>query len=120
MTKTFDIWKNLEKLFSLTNGSCKYKICKDLYEVKQYSATINDYYTTMRTFWEELESMTLLPAITSPTEKVTKLLETIELQKEEGRLFQFLDGVNDNYAPLRSQLLMRQPLPTLEEASAVL
>ncbi|XP_074383226.1 uncharacterized protein LOC141724835 [Apium graveolens] len=34
MTNASDIWKNLEMRFALTNGSRKYKISKDLYEVK--------------------------------------------------------------------------------------
>lgn len=45
MTTASDIWKNLEKRFALTNGSRKYKISKDLYEIKQHSSTVNEYYT---------------------------------------------------------------------------
>ena len=115
-----DIWKNLEKRFALTNCSRKYKIFKDLYEVKQHSATINDYYTTMRSLWEELDSMNLLPMITNPTEAIQKLLATIKLQHEEAHLFQFLNGLNEAYGPLRSQLLMQTPLPTMEVAAVVL
>lgn len=105
MTNVCDIWKNLEKRFALTNGSRKYKICKYLYKVKQHTATINEYYTTIRTLWEELDLMNLLPMISAPTDEIKKLFATIELQKEEARLFRFLNGLNEAYGPLRSQLL---------------
>ncbi|XP_074352864.1 uncharacterized protein LOC141692016 [Apium graveolens] len=120
MTNASDIWKNLETRFALTDGSRKYKISKDLYEVKQHSSSVNEYYTTMRTLWEELDNMNLLPVVANPSDEIQKLLATIELQKEEARLFQFLNGLDDSYSSIRSQLLMYNPLPTVEMASATL
>lgn len=35
MSNAREIWEQLEKRFALTNGTRKYKICKDLYEAKQ-------------------------------------------------------------------------------------
>lgn len=51
MSSAQDIWSNLEKRFSLTNGSRKYKLSKDLYELKQGSMTITEYYTSMKSIW---------------------------------------------------------------------
>ena len=42
------IWKHLERRFSVSNGSRKYKLNKDLYSLKQNGAPINDYYTKLR------------------------------------------------------------------------
>ncbi|XP_074328417.1 uncharacterized protein LOC141666326 [Apium graveolens] len=41
MSTEREIWKNLEKRFSITNGSQKYKLNKDLYELKQSSMSVN-------------------------------------------------------------------------------
>lgn len=120
MTNAKSIWDNLEKRFALTNGSRKYKLNKDLYEVKQNGMPLNDYYTLMKSIWEELDCLNVLPVILTPTDEVKKLLETIEQLKEESRLFVFLNGVDETYSLQRSQLLILDPLPSVESACGML
>lgn len=70
----------------------------------------------MKGMWEEMDSLDQLPNVTTEAEDVTKLLEALETQKEERRLFQFLNGLNDIYGVQRSHLLMLVPLPSVEFA----
>lgn len=114
------ICSQLERRFNLTNGSRKYKLSNDLYELKQNGDDINTYFTALSVLWEELDNMSNLPVVNNPTDDVTKLLEFIEKQKEETRLFQFLNGLDEDFGPQRSQLLMLSPLPTVDVASSVL
>lgn len=115
-----EIWRQLEKRFSLTNGSRKYKLTKDLFALRQNTLSINDYFTALSSLWEEIDSMSSLPVIKTVTPEITTFLQAIETLKEESRLFQFLNGLNDVYGPQRSQLLMLQPLPTVEVACSAL
>lgn len=105
------MWDNLETQFALTNGSRKYKLCKDLYAVKQNSMSVIEYYTSIKSVWKELDAINTLPAVASHAADVLKLLQAITVQKEESRLFQFLNGLNDTFNHQRSQLLMITPLP---------
>lgn len=82
-----EIWLYLERRFSLSNGSLKYKLNKELYETKQGSQTISDYYTILKSVWEELESLDQLPTISDNGEDVKRFLKAFEKQKEEKRLF---------------------------------
>lgn len=113
-----EIWKQLETRFLLTNGSRKYKLSKDLFNFKQNGMKICDYFTGLSSLWEELDSMNVLPAVTVMTPEITKLMQAIETVKQEARLFQFLNGLDDIYGAQRSQLLMSCPLPSVEMACA--
>lgn len=103
------IWSNLEQRFSLINESRKYKLNKDLYKIMQHNMSLNDYYTSLRVVWEELDAMNTVPAVTNPTEEVKILLTAISLQKEETKLLQFLNGLDDTYNSQRSQLFYVMP-----------
>ncbi|XP_056688770.1 uncharacterized protein [Spinacia oleracea] len=115
-----EAWKQLEKRFMLSNGSRKYKLSKDLFNLKQNGRKIDEYYTAMSSLWDEIESMNMLPMLTTVAQDVTALMKAIETQKEKSKLFQFLNGLDDFYSPQRSQLLMQSPLPSVESACAVI
>ncbi|PWA56220.1 hypothetical protein CTI12_AA422720 [Artemisia annua] len=114
-----DMWLQLEKRFALSDGSRKYKLNKDTYEISQSGGSISEYYTKMKCVWEELDNVNVLPAITV-TPEISMFLTALNQQKEEQRLFQFLNGLDEHYGNLRSQLLLMTPLPNVESACSML
>lgn len=64
--------------------------------------SITEYYTSMKAVWEEFDTFNMLHVVVNPVPDVVKLLEAIKLQKEELRLFQFLNGLNEQYNTQRS------------------
>ncbi|PWA67860.1 hypothetical protein CTI12_AA239180 [Artemisia annua] len=115
-----EIWIQLETRFSLSNGSRKYKLSKECFEIQQQGSTVSEYYTRMKCVWEELDSMLMLPRLVTITPEISNFLSAVEKQKEEQRLFQFLNGLDDCYGAQRSQLLLLNPLPSVENACAVI
>lgn len=115
-----DIWVQLESRFKVTHGTRKYKLSKEMYDTKQNGAPINDYYTNMRALWEELDALNHLPPITTLTTEINEFVQAMNKQQDEQRLFQFLNGVDEDFNHERSQLLMRAPLPSVEEACSSL
>ena len=120
VTDCAKIWRELEQRYLVTNGARKYKICKDIYETKQNGRIIAEYYTDMKTLWEELETLCTFPPITQVTAEVSAYVEALNLQQEEQKLFQFLNGLDEDYGPQRSNLLMLSPLPSVESACCTL
>ncbi|XP_074337409.1 uncharacterized protein LOC141674597 [Apium graveolens] len=115
-----EIWKQLEKRFQLNNDSRNYKLCKDLYSLRKNGKPLVEYYTTLSALWEELEAMSDLPTITASTNDIKALMKAIQVQKNESRLFQFLNGLDETFGLQRSQLLMLPTLPSVEVAYAAI
>jgi len=82
-----EIWSQLEKRFAIANGSRKYHLNKQTYALQQNGLSISDYYTKMKSVWEELESLNELPCITTSAEDVTQFLACLNQQLAEHRLF---------------------------------
>ena len=68
----------------------------------------------MKGIWEELESLNELPCTTTSATDVTQFLACLHQQLAEHRLFQFLNGLDDQYQAQRSQILLMTPLPSVE------
>ncbi|PWA81156.1 hypothetical protein CTI12_AA190480 [Artemisia annua] len=115
-----EIWSKLETRFSLSNGSRKYKLSKDTFGISQQGSSVSEYYTRMKCVWEELDSMNNLPRLVTITPEISVFLNAVKKQKEEQRLFQFLNGLDDCYGAQRSQLLLMNPLLNVENACAVI
>ncbi|KAL2922493.1 hypothetical protein RDABS01_013984, partial [Bienertia sinuspersici] len=119
-TSARSMWLQLEKRYSITNGATKYILSKLLYHTKQNEMPINEYYTKLCSICEELENLNQLPAITQMNPEINSLVQTLEQQKEEQHLFQFLNGLDEDYAKERCQQLMQTPLSCVETACASL
>ncbi|KAL2925716.1 Alpha-1 2 mannosyltransferase KTR1 [Bienertia sinuspersici] len=59
-----EIWLHLEICYDVTNGARKYKLNKEVYDTHQIGASINEYYTAMKSLWDGQYSLNMLPAIT--------------------------------------------------------
>ena len=108
-----EIWIQLEKRFSLSNGSRKYRLNKDVYSIKQNGSSISEYYTQIKGIWEELDSMIDMPKVSVANEEIANFLQAFGRMQEEQKLFQFLNGLDEVYKAQRSQILimhMRLPL----------
>ncbi|KAL2899000.1 Retrovirus-related Pol polyprotein from transposon RE2 [Bienertia sinuspersici] len=111
-----EIWCQLERRFTVANGAVKYKLKKELYDARQNGATINDYYTKMSGIWEDLNSLNQLPPISVMTPEISAFVAALERLKEEQHLFQFLNGLDEDYGAQRSQVLLQSPLSSVEGA----
>ncbi|GJS16553.1 cysteine-rich receptor-like protein kinase 8 [Tanacetum coccineum] len=78
------------------------------------------YYTKMKCVWEELDNINVLPVLVVVTPEISVFLAALNKQKEDQRLFQFLNGLEDHFSHQRSQILMIDPLPSVEVACSLL
>ncbi|KAL2939348.1 Retrovirus-related Pol polyprotein from transposon TNT 1-94 [Bienertia sinuspersici] len=62
-----EAWNMLDAMYTVSNGSQKYKVEKMLYDTQRNGGSVSDYYATMKALCEEKELMRDLPAITDMT-----------------------------------------------------
>ena len=111
LTSAFDIWKHLERKYSITNGARKYQLNKNVYDAKKNNMSVNEYYTYMQGIWEELDSLNVWPVLSTVSEEMQNFLDVLSKQRDEQKLLQFLTG---SYNAQRSHILMMTPLPSVE------
>lgn len=112
-------WDMLDTLYNVTNGVQKLKLERELFYTQQEDASVTEYYAKMKALWEEREAMRVLPAITELSPEVNAFTAALNKEREELRLFQFLNGIDEDYAGIRTQILMQNPLPSVEMACGI-
>lgn len=81
---------------------------------------MTDYYTKCRTLWDELDTLRPLPTCDCElkcscglvVEKYDcNLASKIINEREQDQVLRFLKGLNDEYASIKSGILVLEPMP---------
>ncbi|XP_070032695.1 uncharacterized protein [Nicotiana tomentosiformis] len=108
------VWTNLQERFDKVNDTRCYNLHKEIATLSQGTSSISVYYSRLMDFWDESES-----GIPTPDCDCVKTKEFIvHLLKQ--KVYQFLMGLNDSYLQAHSQILMMKPLPSVNQAYAML
>jgi len=62
--RAIDVWEELNECFSMAARICIASMCLAINNLKQGSKSVLEYFTEMRTLWEELNSHHLMPLCT--------------------------------------------------------
>ncbi|XP_015160610.1 uncharacterized protein [Solanum tuberosum] len=113
-----DLYTDLEQRFGQSNGAKLFYLQKELSDFVQDNTDVACYYTKMKRLWDELESLNAenkckCLCVCGGKQKLTKSLE-------DEKLFRFLMGLNETYAPARSNILIIKLLPNLNHAYSLL
>ncbi|KAI3825951.1 hypothetical protein L1987_07722 [Smallanthus sonchifolius] len=109
-----DIWEELHETYSKVDGSVVYNLYKQINSTTQNGSLVSDYYHKLNSLWRQYDTITKLPTCTCSAS--AKLIEF----NNHHKLMQFLMGLDDTYQPLRTNLLSKDPLPTVKNAFAVI
>ncbi|GJZ11190.1 ribonuclease H-like domain-containing protein [Tanacetum coccineum] len=84
--------------------------------VKQGGSSVADYYHRLNSLWMEFDALTKLPKCTCEVKCSCDASKELGLHKQLMKLMQFLMGLDDCYQPVRSSLLISDPLPEVKDA----
>uniref|UniRef100_A0A0V0HUU3 Putative ovule protein n=1 Tax=Solanum chacoense TaxID=4108 RepID=A0A0V0HUU3_SOLCH len=91
-----------------------FQLHKEICMIDQGIQNISVYFSKLNDLWDELESIIPFPAC--DCDKSKNFTAYLHQQK----FMKFLMGLNETYAPQRSQILMMTPTPTLDQAYSMM
>ncbi|KAL4575087.1 hypothetical protein LXL04_021928 [Taraxacum kok-saghyz] len=94
-----EMWKELSERFQQSNGPRIFQIKRSLMNLTQGQDSVSTYYTKFKMLWEELSNYSTLC--------------TCNVAKDLEQTMSFLMGLNDSYAQLRGQVLLMDPIPSV-------
>jgi hypothetical protein len=88
---------------------------QEIANLKQGNRKISEYFTELRSLWEELEQYRPLPRCNCPIPCTCVAMRNSRSFKLEDRIIQFLIGLNDEYQGVASQVLLMEPMPLINK-----
>ncbi|XP_073224731.1 uncharacterized protein [Cicer arietinum] len=111
----YDLWCDLRERFTNGNHFWISDLLRDLHSIKQGDRNLSTFFTNLKILWDELEDLRPTPScVCSPTFKCN-LSTTVNTFKQHEYVTCFLKGLNDNYANVRTQILLMDPLPSISK-----
>ena len=114
-----EIWNDLKNRFSQKNGLILFQLQKELATIYQGDLFITNHFTQLNVMWDEIENYRALPCCTcgSCTCSINEKLTRFQLQD---LVMQFLMGLNESYNQIRWQILLIDPLPSINKVYSLL
>ena len=104
-----EIWNDLQDRFSQHNGPRIFQLQKSIASMSQENQSVSTYFTAMKGLWDELANHQPIPTCTCGA------LKTIMSYHHQQHVYQFLMGLNESYSHVRGQILLIDPLPTINK-----
>lgn len=104
-----EIWSDLESRFEQKNGPRVFQLKKDLVRCSQGSLSVSQYFTKVKTLWEELGEYR--PVHQCHCGGVQPLIAHFQTEY----VLTFLMGLNESFSHIRGQILLMRPLPSISD-----
>lgn len=98
------LWTDLQHCFSKIGHFRLSDLLQHIHSMCQGEKSITTYFNKLKTHWEDLETLRILPSCTHNAHA------TLKKQRDMEYTMCFLKGLNENYNTIKSQLLMIEPL----------
>ncbi|KAJ0900510.1 putative RNA-directed DNA polymerase [Helianthus annuus] len=108
-----DVWSDLKETYNKVDGSVVFDLYQKINSFSQNGSTVSEYYHKLNVMWGQLDQILQLPACSCNAAKDFNDFNHMI------KLMQFLMGLDNMYQGVRTNLLMKETLPTVKEAFAV-
>lgn len=106
------VWDDFKERFDKSNLTRVYQLWANVSSIKQGTDSVTIYYSKLRYLWDELD--VLVPAPLCNCDVAKPYIEHLSQQ----RLLMFLMSLNESYSHVRSDILHKPVVPTVNQAYA--
>ncbi|KAK8921731.1 hypothetical protein KSP39_PZI020888 [Platanthera zijinensis] len=112
----FEVWSDLKDRFSQGDIFPISDLQEDIFRLRQGDSTVSEYFTKLKGLWDELEMFNPVPTCTCSIPCSCGVVQKIRKYRDQDYLIRFLKGLTEQYATVRSQIMLLDPLPTVNKA----
>ncbi|XP_071727292.1 uncharacterized protein [Rutidosis leptorrhynchoides] len=110
-----NVWNDLKETYNKKDGSVILNLHHKINSLKQNDSSLSEYYHNLNSLWKQYDLMVSSPPCTCGADACTCAASvSVENNNKMMKLMQFLMGLNDAYMPIRSNILLRDPLQMLK------
>jgi len=118
VNSTKELWDELTQRFGESNGPLLFHLEKEISELYQGGDPVAVYYTKLKRLWDETNDMSDVSICTCP--ETCPLVKKSQELDQRRKLMQFLMHLNDEYEAIRGQILLLDPLPSVNKAYSMI
>ncbi|GAU35381.1 hypothetical protein TSUD_57300 [Trifolium subterraneum] len=112
---SFRAWNrcNMLERFSQADLVRISELQQDLYALRQDSQSVTEFYSDLKLIWEELEIYLPMPTCSCRIRCSCDAMRVARANHSLLYIIRFLTGLNKNFAMVKSQILLMDPLPSM-------
>lgn len=88
---------------------------QEIYNLKQETKSVTDFFSELKILWEELDLYLPLPTCTCRIKCSCEAMRSARSNHQLMQVIRFLTGLNDQFSVVKSQILLMDPLPNMNK-----
>ena len=115
MDKAYEVWQELCERFSQGDLFRIADLQDEIASLKQGDQSVTRYFTELKILWDELDVFRPTPTCRCDVQCNCGAFQEMRNQKNSDRAIKFLKGLNEQFSTVRSQLMLLDPLPSINK-----
>lgn len=115
-----EIWEELKERYHQRDIFRISDLQEEIYALRQGYQNVSQCFTILKKMWQYQDNFPPLPTYVYDIPYPCSLLMTIKGYKDNDHVIRFLKGLNEQYAPVRSQIILMQPLLPINKVLSML
>ncbi|XP_019414957.1 PREDICTED: uncharacterized protein LOC109326675 [Lupinus angustifolius] len=115
-----ELREDLKERFSKGDYFRISNVLQELHLIRQGDRNIFEYFTDVKTLWDELESLRPLPSFQCEIKFECQMMNIVKNHRDIEYVICFLKGLNDEFNTIKAQILLMEPLPRINKPCSLL